>query len=129
NLFKDGDGAFARVLPRNDVLELKQPAPAVHAVPVQHLVERIEERLVILHGDDARVNLLVKEERVEEFDREMIEREAGSIEGKDQLRLRRGLQRASFAGVVALHKDAAGEVLSGRGAVDPTDGVLDVLAL
>ena len=32
-------------------------------------------------------------------------------------------------GVVALHEDAAGEVAAGGGAVDPADGVLDVLAL
>ena len=31
--------------------------------------------------------------------------------------------------MVALHEDAAGEVAAGGGAVDPADGVLDVLAL
>ena len=129
DLFEDRDGAFAGMLPRNDVLELKQAAFAVHAVPVQDLVERIEERLVVLQRDDALVDLLVEEERVEEADREMIEREAGSIEGKDQLRLGRGLQLVPLRRVVALHEDSAGEVLAGRGAVDPAHGVLDVLAL
>ena len=40
-----------RVLPRNGVLELHQAALAVHAVPVQHRVQRVEEGLVVLQRD------------------------------------------------------------------------------
>ncbi len=87
DLLQDGDGAFAGVLPRDDVLELKEAALAVHAVPVEDLVERVEEGLVVLQGDDALVDLLVEEGGVEEADAEVVEGEAGGVEGEDELRL------------------------------------------
>ena len=59
----------------------------------------------------------------------VVERECRGVEGEDQLRLGRGLELRRFGGVIALHEDAAGEVAAGGGAVDPADGVLDVLAL
>ncbi len=80
DLAQDGHGSFARVLPRNGVLELQQAALAVHAVPVQHLVQRIEERLVILQRGDALLHLLVEEQRVEQADRGAVQRPARQLE-------------------------------------------------
>ena len=75
------------LLPRDDVLELEQAVLAVHAIPVEDLVERVEEGLVVLQRNDALVHLLVEEDVVEEADAEMIQSEAGSVEGEDELRL------------------------------------------
>ena len=88
DLVQDGDGSLAGVLPGDDVLELEEAALAVHAVPVEDLVERVEEGLVVLQGDDALVNLLVEEGGVEEADGELVEGEAGGFEGEDELWVR-----------------------------------------
>ncbi len=96
--------------PGNDILKLKQPPLAVHAVPVKDLVERIEERLIVLQRDDALVDLLMKEGSIEEADAEVVESEAGCIEGKDKLRLRRRFEFISFSRVVALHEDATAKL-------------------
>lgn len=126
---EDGDGSLFGVLPGDDVLKLKEAAFAVHAVPAENLVERVEEGLVVLEGDGSFVDLLVEERGVEEADGEGVEGEAGSFKGKDQLRFGRGLEIVFFGRVIALHEDAAGEVAAFGGDVDPTDGVLDVLCL
>src|SRR5271167_2979408 len=106
--------------PGDDVLELEQTALAVHAVPAQDLVERIEERLVVLERDNTLVNLLVEERRVEEADAQWIEGEAGCVEGKHKLWLRRPLELVPLRRVVALHEDAAREVAACRGDINPT---------
>ena len=80
------------MLPRNSVLELEEAALAVHAVPMEDLVERVEEGLVVLQGDDALIHLLVEEGGVEEADTEGIEREAGGFEREDEFGLGRGLE-------------------------------------
>ncbi len=58
----------------------------------------------------------------------MVQSEAGSVEGEDELRLWRRLQFGALGRVIALHEDSAAEVFAGGGAVDPADGVLDLFA-
>src|SRR5580704_2969690 len=68
--------------PRQHALKLQQAILAVHAVPVKDLVERIEERLVVDEAAGGFAELLVVVEGVEESDGEMIQGEAGQIDGK-----------------------------------------------
>lgn len=67
---EDGDGALFGVLPGDDVLKLKEAAFAVHTVPAENLIERVEEGLVVLQGNGSLVDLLVEERGVEEADGE-----------------------------------------------------------
>src|SRR5207248_11693380 len=84
DLVEDRDGSLFGVLPGDDVLKLEEAALAVHAVPMEDFIERITEGLVILQGDDALVDLLVKIGHVEEADAEVVEGEGGRVEWEDE---------------------------------------------
>src|ERR1700679_63426 len=71
----------------------------------------------------------MEEGGVEEAHSDSVQGKGGRVEGEDQLRLWRGLEIVPSGRVVTLHEDATGEVAASGGDVDPTDGVLDVLAL
>ena len=122
-------GAFRALLPRNGILKLQQAALAVQPVPVQHLVQRIEERLVVLQRLHARLHLLVEEHRVEERDGRVVQRKARARRTGTPASARATASARRAPGVVAQHEDAAGKVLAGRGAIDPAHRVLDVLVL
>ena len=114
------------MLPRDGVLELRQPALAVHPVPMQHGVQWVEKGFVVAQRLDVGLALLVEEDGVEHADGGAVEREGGCVEREDQLRLRRPLQFARRLRVLAQHEDAAREILPRGDTVEPTDGVLDL---
>src|SRR5271170_6951517 len=101
---EDRDGALFGMFPWDDVLELEEAAFSVHPVPMEDLVERIKEGLVVLLRDGAFVYLLMEVCSVEEADAEVIEGEAGGVEGKDKLWFGRRFEFAPPGRVVALHE-------------------------
>src|SRR5581483_11851174 len=85
NLMQNGDRSFARVLPRNRVLELQQATLAIHLVPLEHCVQRIEERLIILQSGDAMLHLLVEEQRVEQADGRAVQHPSRKLQRERKL--------------------------------------------
>src|ERR1700722_6821728 len=114
--------------PRQHALELQEAAFAVHAVPVQKAVERIEKRLVIDEAGFFFAQLLVVIKGVEESDGEFVHSELRDIERQKKPRLFAALERLGLFAMIALHEDAASEVVAGGYAIDPRDCVFHVRA-
>src|SRR5690348_8237164 len=77
DFLQDGEHAFAAGGVRQHVLELEQAVAAVHAVPAEHGIERVEEGLVVDGADFRVAHLLMEVERVESGHRETVQLELG----------------------------------------------------
>jgi hypothetical protein len=113
------------LLPWNHALKLQQPALSINAIPLQHAIKWIEERLVIHQRTLALANLLAVIQRIEEPNRIMIQRKLRQIEGKCQSRRFARHQCIRLVRVIRLHEDSARKVFALGNTINPRNRVFN----